>query len=238
MSKLILPKVYENEGNKYPQHKGKYKLSYSQYSSWIDPEYRNDYIVQYFLGIRLPDGIWAKYGGEVGTYIECKANKTEFPVFEMLSEEDKGFLDSLDYPPNCLYEDEICVDMESFVTQGFTDRTELLAPQSLGIKDYKTGNLDKKASYYADEAYGQTTLYAYQKQQEGFEITYSRVCLLGRKGNNMTIKGVYYPIKLSGEYKIIDTPYSEERAQAVLDKMRIAAEEISDLYKVYLKFFT
>ena len=37
---LDLPKVYENEGGKYPQHVGKPKLSYSAYNSFNEEAYK------------------------------------------------------------------------------------------------------------------------------------------------------------------------------------------------------
>jgi hypothetical protein len=234
---IILPRVFEGRSGKYDEHKGKPKLSYSQHTSWKDPEYKSDYIVQYFSGIKLPDGIWATFGGEVGTYIECRANKTEMPEFSMLSDEDKRFLDGLEYPSDCIYEDEICVDLGEFVVEGYTDRSEYIKTVSVGILDYKTGNLDKKKEFYESDEYAQTTLYCYQKVKEGFKIEYSRVALLGRKGNNMTTKNGFQPIRLSGEFSVIETPYSSERAETILSDLRKSAEEISELYKVYLKYF-
>jgi len=236
-NEIILPKVFEDRNGKYPQHKNKYKISYSQHTSWKSEEYQYDYIVQYFSGAKLPDGIWALYGGEVGTFIEHTGNKEPYPEFSMLSQGDKDFLLTLDYPENCVYEDEICVDFGDFVCEGYTDRTEFLEESKIGIRDYKTGNLEKKKDFYESDEYAQTTLYCFQKKQEGFEVDYSEVVLLGRKGNNMTIKGKHYPIKLSGEKLPIDTPYSEERAQKILSDIRKSAEQISDLYKIFLKFF-
>lgn len=237
--KLLLPRTFEDRNGKYPKHKGKPKLSYSQHTSWKDPEYNADYIVQYFSGIVLPDGIWALFGGEVGTYIEYKANDLEMPVFTMLSADDANFLDTLDYPQNCTYEDEICVDMGDFVIEGYTDRTELVdkKDKKVGIRDYKTGNLDKKTEFYESDEYAQTTLYCDQKVQEGFEIEYSEVVLLGRKGNNMTTKNGFQRIRLSGDLTKIDTPYSKERADKIKEDMKKSAQDISKLYKTYLKYF-
>lgn len=233
---IKLPKKFEDKNGKYPQHKGKEKISYSQHTSWKDLEYQNDYIVQYFSGIRLPSGIWADYGGEVGKYIEYKAQNMTHPEYLMLSQGDKEVLDGLDFPENCVYEDEICVDFGDFVCEGYTDRTEVI-DSMVGILDYKTGNLEKKAEFYASDDYGQTILYCHQKVQEGFEIKYAKVALLGRKGNNMTIKDKFYPIKLSGEVVDIETPYSPERAEEVLKGIRKSAEEISQLYSIYEKYF-
>lgn len=234
---MILPRTYEDPHGKYPQHKGKAKLSYSQYTSWKDEQYQPQYIVQYFSGIKLPDGIWAEYGKNVGEFIEHYAQKLKHPEYTMLSDEDKEFLRTLDYPENCTYEDEIVFDCGAFVVQGFTDRTELFECNSVGTRDYKTGNLLKKKEFYASDEYGQTTLYCHQKVKEGHAIKYSEVMLLGRKGNNMTIKGKFHPIRLSGEKEIIPTEYSEERAEALIEDIKKTAKEIEYCFKTYLKYF-
>lgn len=237
MSNIILPKVYENEGGKYPQHLGKYKVSSSQVTSWKDPEYNAQYILQYFSKIKLPDGIWATFGGETGTFIECHAKGIEHPEYTMLSEEDKEYLKTLDYPENSVYEDEIVLEAEGYTVQGFTDRTELIDTETIGILDYKTGNLAKKSVFYGSDEYQQTTLYCKQKVNEGFKVGYSKVQLLGRKGMNRMLKGTYHPIRLSGESVVIDTPYSEERVEKCLKDIDDAVKEISECYKVYLKYF-
>jgi hypothetical protein len=230
---MNLPKTYQNDASgNYPQHLGKPKISYSQYTSWKNEEYKLDYIFQYFIGGTVEDNIFALYGGEVGEYIE-KRSKGEKAQLNMMSQEDANILDSLDYPKNCIYEDEIVVDCGDFVIQGFTDRTELVTKKQIGILDYKTGNTEKKADFYGSDEYGQTTLYCYQKTKEGFKVKYSKVVLLGRKGNGYE----KYPLKLSGDILEIDTPYSPERAEKLLLDIRNVANEISDCYDFYLKIF-
>jgi len=122
---LILPRTYNTDNPKFKHFEGRPKISSSQNTSWKDPEYVHDYIVQYFSGIKLPDGIWAKFGGEVGQYKEYHAQGLEQPQYEMLSEEDKTFLQSLDYQPNCIYEDEIVIDAGEFCLQGFPQPLQL-----------------------------------------------------------------------------------------------------------------
>ena len=67
--KINLPKVYLNEGNNYPQHLGKQKISYSQLGSF--KEYKLGYLRDYILGVGTDDsGIFALYGGFCGKYFE------------------------------------------------------------------------------------------------------------------------------------------------------------------------
>lgn len=234
---MILPRTYETDKEKYKHFNGKPKLSISQHTSWKDPEYVYDYIVQYFSGIKMPDGIWACFGGEVGQYKEHHAQDLEHPEYTMLSAEDKEFLQSLPYPANCLYEDEVVLDLGDFCVQGFLDKAEYFSETEVGIEDTKTGNLIKKKEYYGSDEYSQTIFYAYVKIQEGFTVIYCRVELLGRKGNNMTIKGKFYPIKLSGEVEMIDTPYSEDRAKKILEDLKQTAKEIDYSYSIFRKYF-
>lgn len=232
---IILPKIYNNEGGKYPQYKGKYKLSYSQYTSWRDIKYRDSYILQYFFGVQVksPFEIFATYGTHCGEYIETKGGK----VGDLLSTADKTILDSLEYPKNSTYEDEIVFPVKDtkgeilFVIQGFIDRAEYLGDNKVGILDYKTGNADKKVEEYGSLSYGQTTLYALCKETEGYSVEYSKVVLLGRKGNGR----VGHPLRLDGQVIDINTPYSKERADNVIKDMTKVAREISDYYKVLLK---
>lgn len=239
-SALNLPRKYHNEGGKYPQHLGKNKMSYSQYNSWIDPDYRLEYIVQYFSGIKIEpvmvngalSDIWSLYGSAVGDYISSKAEGNT-PEIRMLTPNCIQILDNLDYPGNSVYEDEIVIDCGDFCVQGFIDRAEYNEYNEVSIIDFKTGNVDTKAEFYASEDYGQTSIYSYQKDLEGWIIGYSGVRLLGRKGNGQA----KYPLRLSGDIKDIPTPYSKERAEKVLEKIKKAAYEISDLYAVYNKYF-
>lgn len=241
MGKIILPKVYEineNTPEKYHKHEGKPKISYSQKTSWNDAVYHKSYIKQYFMGIKSKDNMFNLMGSEVGEFIEFTARGLPTSTETIyLQDEDRKILLDLDYPENCVYEDEIVVDMGDYVIQGFTDRTEYLPDTYVGILDYKTGNVDTKASFYGSEEYGQTTLYMYQKTVEGFKPAYSKVNLLGRKGNNRMYKNGLSRLRLTGDNKIIDTPYSPERAQKVLDSFDKSVKEISECYKIYLKYF-
>lgn len=234
---ILLPKVFEDRNGTRPECKGKPKLSYSQYSSYKDPEYQNQYYLQYFIGINLPSGEFAEFGSSCGEYIEDKANNEPDSRVGCLSQDDIDALDAMiDYPENCVYEDEMIVDLGDFCLEGYSDRTWYKEGKKVQIRDYKTLNLDKKADFYASEEYGQTTLYSFQKEREGYEIENSEVFGIGRKGSSLDGKG-NFKMRLSGDYKIIPTPYSKERADKVIESITKVAHQISDEYKIYLKYF-
>ena len=222
---MILPKTYSSETN-YQEHNGKPKLSYSQYTSWNDPKYKLDYIKQYMMGIVIPSGIFAEYGSNVGEYLEWKGNGKvdNKPSTPLLSDSDIEILEKSHLSANGKYEDEIVVDMGDFVIQGFIDDCDYHDDNSVTVVDTKTGSIAKKSGFYASEEYGQTTLYAYQKKKEGFDIRRSAVRLFDRKGNNMGGNN----IRLSGEVVEIETPYSDSRAEVLLEDIRKTALEISE----------
>lgn len=230
---IILPKIYEDRNSKYPEHKGKYKISYSQYTSYKDPEYQNDYYVQYFSKIDVGGNVFSDFGGYCGTKIEHNALGKEYET-PLLEEDLKILKEKIDYPDNCQYEDEICIDFGDFVCEGYIDRT-WYKEEGVEIRDFKTLNLAKKEKYESED-YNQTTAYCYQKEVEGNNILNSEVFGLGRKGLSFEGKG-NYRIRLSGETVIIPTPYSKERAEKFKKEMVETVKKISEEYKVYLKYF-
>lgn len=236
-NKIVLPKIFEDRNNTRPECKGKPKLSYSQYSSYKDSLYQNQYYLQYFLGIDLGSGEFADFGSSCGEFIEDTANKKEERRIGFLSSEDTSILDNIiDYPENCIYEDEMIVDLGEFCLEGYSDRSWYKDNKEIEIRDYKTLNLDKKADFYASEEYGQTTLYAFQKENEGYKVVNSEVFGLGRKGSSLSGTG-NFKMRLSGDYKVIPTPYSKERADKVIEDITKIVHQISDEYKIYLKYF-
>jgi len=228
---MKLPKIYLSTSEKFKKFDGLPKLSYSQYSSWNTEEYRAAYILEYIFGIKQETNVFATYGGQVGAYIEAKGTGKTLTEEEMsmLSIEDKSFLDSMEYPPNCTYEEEIVLLVEcnegTFCIQGFMDRAQYFEENRVCVTDFKTGNADKKVDYYAAESFGQTTLYCKQKADEGYEVECSNVLLLGRKGNARP----GHPIRLSGQFIPVPTEYSEERALKLIEEFKRTAKEISSL---------
>jgi hypothetical protein len=224
---LDLPKVYENEGGKYPQHVGKPKLSYSAYNSFNEDAYKGEFFANYFLGIRGEGNIFTDFGGKCGKLFETDTDGSD------LSEFDTDVIKRIGRPANSLYEVEIVVDRGSYVIQGFIDREYLDAEGNLVIDDLKTGAIKSKKDFYGGPEYQQTTLYAYQRELEGEHIAYSGVILLDRKGNGQE----KYPLRLTGEIEYIPTPYSKKRAETFLKSFDKTAKKIEEYHKVYKKFF-
>ena len=224
---LDLPKVYENEGGKYPQHVGKPKLSYSAYNSFNEEAYKGEFFANYFLGLKSEGNIFTDYGGKCGKLFETYTDSSD------LSEFDISVIKGIERPANALYEVEIVVDRGSYVIQGFIDREYLDLEGNLVIDDLKTGSIEKKAKDYANEDYQQTTLYAYQRELEGEHIAYSGVILLDRKGNGQE----KYPLRLTGGIERIPTPYSKKRAESFLKKFDATAKKIEEYHKIYKKYF-
>lgn len=222
---LTLPKVYEDPFGNYPQHKGKYKLSYSAYNSFLEEGYRGEMFANYFLGLPRSGNIFTDYGSMCGTYFENKTNTG-------LTDFDCSVIDKIERPESARYETEIVVDRGWYVIQGFLDR-EFVNKEGTVVEDLKTGAISSKAEFYGSDKYQQTTLYSHQRALEGHTIAASRVLLLDRKGNGQE----KYPLRLTGEIKVIPTPYSKERAEKFLDKFDTVAEEIAEYWKIYLKFF-
>jgi len=236
MSKeIFLPKTFDDRNNSRPECKDRPKISYSQYSSYSSEEYQDDYYVQYFSGIPLPSGDFALYGGNCGEFIEHYAKGET--VQGILSAEDVEILKTkVDYPDNCVYEDEIIVDCGEFVVEGYADRTWYKENKQIEVRDYKTLNIDKKSDYYASEEYSQTALYCYQKEKEGYKVVNAEVFGLGRKGSSLSGSG-NFKMRLSGETVIIPTPYTHERGEKTIEDIRKVVHQISDEYKIFLKYF-
>lgn len=217
---------------------GKPKISYSQFSSYKDPDYQNQYYLQYFSGISLPSGEFAEMGTSTGQFIEDLGMGTNPPRKGCLSDEDvEVILNKITFPPNCAYEDEIIVDCGDFCIQGYADRIKYLDNKEVEVEDFKTLNLDKKADFYASEEYGQTALYSYQKEIEGYKVVRSFVTGIGRKGSSLSGTG-NFKMRLSGEVKEIETPYTKERGEKTIKDITVVVKQISDEYKIFKKYFS
>lgn len=224
---ILLPKTLD----------GKPKISYSQYTSYKEPEYQNQYYIQYFSGINLPSGEFAEFGSSCGQFIEDVGMSNTPPRTGYLSKEDAEIiLANITFPPNCVYEDKIIVDCGDYCIEGYIDRTQYLAEKKVEIEDFKTLNLDKKKDFYASEEYGQTALYSYQKEKEGYKVVRSFVTGLGRKGSSLDGKG-NFKMRLSGAVEQIETPYTKERGEKVIEDITKVVHQISDEYKCFLKYF-
>lgn len=233
-TKIILPKIYENELGNYPQHKNKQKISYSQLNSFKD--YKEQYIQGYFLGNSSESGMFAFFGNLVGTYFsdgEKDAN---------LSESDMKTIDILLKHESSKYESEIVIDLEPFglkdcVLQGFSDH-EYDDSIFRYIEDLKTGASKSMQEKYGDmKKYYQTRMYAYQRENEGFKIGGCQVNHLDRKGNNLII-GDKNCLRLTGQIDYIHTPYKREDVEEYLKNSVVPiCKEIAEYYSVYNNIF-
>ena len=214
------------------------KISYSQYSSYKDPDYQNQYYLQYFSGISLPSGEFAEMGTSTGQFIEDVGMVITPPRKGCLSDEDvEVILNKITFPPNCVYEDRIIVDCGDFFIEGYADRIKYLDNKEVEVEDFKTLNLDKKADFYASEEYAQTALYSYQKEIEGYKVVRSFVTGIGRKGSSLSGAG-NFKMRLSGEVKEIETPYTKERGEKIIKDITVVVKQISDEYKIFKKYFS
>lgn len=236
---IKLPKQYQYiEGQSRPEYKkydGWEKISYSQLNSFKD--YKAGYIQDYIAKLGNGDsGIFAEFGGAVGKYFEDKT------VSDWLSKIDLETIDKLQKHPSGKYESEIVVSLEPFglercCIQGFSDY-EYIENDSLYIEDLKTGACKSMLEKYADMTkYYQTRLYAYQRENEGFEIGGCRVNHLDRKGNN-TMQGDKNVLRLTGQINYIPTPYKREDAELWLKDVVVpCCVEISEYFSVFNLFF-
>lgn len=234
LKKIILPKRYENELGNYPQHKNKFKISYSQLNSFKD--YKEQYIQGYFLGIPSESGMFAFFGSLVGEYFEKGAKNPNLSEFDMQT------IDKLVKHPSSQFEAEVVIDLEPFglkdcVLQGFSDH-EYDKDELRWVEDLKTGASKSMQEKYGDmKKYYQTRLYAYQRELEGFTIGGCRVNHLDRKGNNLIV-GDKNCLRLTGQIDYIPTPYKKEDVEKYLreDVVPICIE-IAKYFSVYNKNF-
>jgi hypothetical protein len=234
--KIELPRIYLNEGGKYPQHLGKPKVSYSQIGSFKD--YKMGYLRDYILDMRSnEDGIFAEYGKMIGEYLSDRIRH------EYLDNDDVKVLDSLEKQEGAIFESEIVIDRGHYVIQGFSDK-EFFIDNLLFIEDFKTGNSDDMLKKYGDlKKYYQTRLYAYQRENEGSKIGGCCVVHLGRKGNSLERGKVHektknrLDLRLSGQIDNIWTPYVRQNIEDYLKEIDMVILEIAEYYRVHKENF-
>jgi hypothetical protein len=253
MKQLNLPRIYQSTSEKFKKHDGRAKLSYSQYTSWKDPQYKNSYILGYMFGIRQAGNNWSLMGSQVGTAIEYRMDfsKAEGADKELLdsamehfNETDIATLHKVNkmFPENAEYEREIVLDRGHYVTQGFIDMY-ISDNQGSGVSviDVKTGGKNSKSAgaknpaFYASDGYGQTNLYMRALEEEGETPGYCGVVFIDR-----TFAGTFEEpiLHLSGDIIEVETPYTKERVNKLLESMDKTAMEISSLKDTYDKLST
>lgn len=242
-NQLNLPRIYKSKGKKFKKFEGKPKLSYSQYTSWRDLQYKNGYILGYIFGIPQDSNFWAEFGSYCGTSLEYRMDvhnakgddkKLLDDAFKYFNTKDIETLHKADklFPKNSLYEREVILDRGTYVTQGFID-VNFTKNKKANVIDAKTGSRYSKTKgtdFYASDKYGQTRLYMKALIEEGEDPGYCGVVFLDR-----TYEGDFEnPIlHLSGDIIKVETPYTEEKVDKLLKSMDKVAEEISSLKTTY-----
>lgn len=238
---LILPTTFKDrtKDNKYAKYEGMPKLSYSQITSWLEPEYRNEYIRGYFIGTPREGSIFTEFGSACGTFLESIGTKdpgAHEPYKHILSQSDRDILTAnISFSDNQVYEDYIVINVDDlFIIEGYADRISYSRDnKNVIVEDFKTGSIQKKTSYYAGPDYNQTRLYAYAKELEGYNVHDCKVILLDRKGNGSE----KHPLRLTGLVQEIETKYSLKAVGEFLEKAKRTAQDISENYQKFLKYF-
>lgn len=231
-SKIELPTVltekcwfYKDNEELCKPHLGKFYISYSSVDGFLN--YIEDFIKQKFVGLKLPDSIYASFGSYVGHALEHGKFPDENPY---------GFTGQENFnieafrPEGAEYERMILIDMGEYVILGFVDRfTE--SKEGCQIVDLKTGGKNKEKAYQEDD-YIQTVLYAHEIESKGKKISSTDILFVRREGSHVNL-----PLKISEEQFFIPLEYNEKRVKYALAKVDKAVKEISEYWKVYKKYF-
>jgi hypothetical protein len=199
---------------------GKPYISYSSVGSWN--EYKDNFIKEKLVGIKLPQGIYASFGNYVGEAIENG----------FFGENPYGFIgqENLDLEryrkPNAEYEKLIVIDRGGFIIVGFIDIYYEQDGKKY-LEDMKTGGKGKESSY-SSEDYLQTVLYNHALNGE---------CETGVHFIRRENSHIKPPLKISTEQFYIPVEYNEKRVKKALDKVDKTAKEISEINTTYQKYF-
>lgn len=232
MAKIQLPSIitedcwfYKANKELCEPHLGKPYISNSSIDSWEN--YQEDFIKQKFIGIKLPDGLYAKLGNYVGEAVENGEfgdNEFGFTGQENLD------LSSL-RPKGAEYEKMILIDMGEYVIIGFIDVFHEYEKNVVHVRDMKTGG-KKKEDKYSSKDYIQVILYARAIEQMGYEIGKTDVYFIRRTGSHINP-----PLNISKEQFEIPLEYDEKRVDFALKKVDKIVKEISSVYTTYQKIF-
>ena len=207
-------------------HLGKYYISYSSIDSWEN--YKEDFIKEKFAKIDKPFSIYGAFGSYTGEALENGKFPEENP-HGFTGQENMNF--ELLRPEGAEYEKMILIDMGEYVILGFIDMYHEIEKDVAHIRDQKTGG-SRKESKYQGEDYIQVLLYAHAIEQTGKKIGKTDVWFIRRTGSH-----IKPPLHISDEQFAIPLEYSQERVEFALAKVEKVVNEISDLYKTYLKIF-
>lgn len=230
---INLPRVSE-DGMPY--------ISYSQVSSFNNPQYFNQYVLGYLFEIRDEGNIWSQFGSEVGEYLETSGEK----IGKLLNNDDIKVLNEILKTLNTLegkeFEKEIKLQRDGYRIIGYID-LYYETKEKANVVDFKTLNTSKKKSFYVNndpdskDSYLQTILYSRALEIEGKEIDNCGVF-----GIDRTFEGTFEEpiLHLSGKAETIPTPYCKIKAEKFLTKVDETVKEISLLKTTFdtLKLLT
>lgn len=208
---------------------GKPRISYSQIKAFKDlkgfntkQEGKLEYIYKYFLGYRFPDLGWAEFGKDVEAYIADREAAEKF------TEAEKEVLNKIETLG--VTGEQFFIDYGAFVFTGIIDdRTE----DWRKLRDYKTASKKSVLQYYKEE-YTQLDLYALAAIEKTGVIPELEVLAIERKGN--AYRGGRGVLKVGGEVWTIEKGTTEERLQRLKEEIFTTVAEISEYYKIFLKY--
>lgn len=220
---LMLPKKDEE---------GKYYLSYSQYTKWLDNN--RNYIRRYFFGEKEEGNAYFDFGHKVGEALE----NNDFSAFE--TEREVKLMKSI--PRYDEFERKIKLDMGWFYVVGYIDTNNVEQKGKkkglvTKIADYKTGEMKQEALYKSKD-YKQLHIYAEAiNQEQGCLPEQIDVFLIERLGNPYDKNVRNRELILGDEVRHINKTddITAESIQETKDIINKSAEGISDCYKIYLK---
>jgi len=205
---LVLPRE-DKDGNSY--------ISYSQHSKWKYS--KKDYIKSYFFGERFEGNAYTDFGSKIGEALE----NNDFSAFNSVEKKTLKKVTRLDE-----FEREIKWNLDGFYVMGYIDTND---KDCKILIDYKTGDLNKVATY-EDDKYDQLAIYAGAIEQEtGTLPEQAHVELIERTGN--AFRGE--DLALGKEVVSIPQDITPKKIEKVKKEVIKVATEIADHYAVFNK---
>lgn len=213
-------KIYKSNPEMCAPYLGRNYISYSDVNGWT--EYHEDYIKKRFAGVRIPGGVYARFGNFVGEYVETGVIPETREVYGGIEN-----LSKIDRKEGAEYEKFVILDMSEFVLVGYIDIFYEEDNKTI-ITDVKTGS---KPDKYKSNYYIQLLLYAHALERSGIKVDKITVFFVKREGSHLRP-----PLSVSSHMEEFELEYNEKRVKEALDRVRTVANEISEYYKVYEKY--
>lgn len=211
---------------------GKPRVSYSQIRLFneaktfrMQTEGVLEYIAVYFFGVTSSDVGWGQFGKDVEAYI-AERKKGDF-----FTDDEKRVLEEVEVLG--VTSDDFELDFGDFVLSGIID--DRLEDWSK-IRDYKTASKNSKKQY-EKSTYKQLDLYALKGLEATGKIPRLEVCVIERKGN-AAYGGGREALKVGSNIWYIEKKTNEKKLRELKTKIRETVLEISEYYKIFLKYNT